>query len=550
MRFWWIASVLLSLLGVQEIGAKAVPDEWVDCSKYPSVDGSKMRHAPDLQNLSDRNDGKMVTVFNLKLPGQNLSGLNLSNLCFVRPDFAKTNWSGAEGQDLLFDQANLEGSEWKAYHGEGLAFLNSNLKNAIFARGRFRSTRFQNSTVENMDARHADLSNSSFSGNWSSYLTKAKFDNANMTGFQLSCGMVDDICGQYSKNISFRSANFTNASLSIPFMEGLDFSNVTLKNTSVPLHLSRYLRDANVEGTVIITPAPWNAMPLNALSAGRYEFTLSASDFRQLANGVHQLHISSEQPSFDCRKAQTKAEIFICDVRPYSYATRFADQDTELQRAYDTVRRSNPALVTSQRQWLKDRDTCLDQWTEEYERESCFRDKYHKRTEMLWNMVEPNVNLAVGEKMIFVSAADYMSTTFTSTKLFRKMAATVAVNSWNYVVVERKANGRLSADGNAVGANGQVGSILSPEQGLVFDKKSGCFGAFEKAGEGEGSSDKFYPIIRIRGDRLEEGNSCSADPTPDYNDYIVLGARAHFSPMRRLPLTTKQIDEITVGRNS
>jgi hypothetical protein len=143
-----------------------------------------------------------------------------------------------------------------------------------------------------------------------------------------------------------------------------------------------------------------------------------------------------------------------------------------------------------------------------------------------------------------------MSKSFTSTKLFRKMATTVAVNSWNYVVLERKANGRLYAEGNAVGANGHLGTILSPEQGLVFDQKSGCFGALEKAGEGEGSSEKFYPIIRIRGDRLEEGNLCSLDPRPDYNDYIVLGARAHFSPMRRLPLTTKQIDELTVRRNS
>lgn len=547
VRHYWVALILICLVAPKIVVAEDHPYQNNNvCSDYRLIDGSKIHYASDLQKVSDNNDDEMVAITNIKLYGENLSGLELTNLCFVKPDFAKTIWDGAKGRSLIFYNANLEDSSWKAYDGETLTFQLSNLKNAVFTDGIFRGVKFDTSNIEKMNARNADLSNGSFSGNWSSYLTDARFDNANMSGFQIKCGRTSyDICGQYSKNVSFRGANLTNAIISIPYIDDLDFSNVTLKNTSIPLHLSTYLRDANILGPVKIIAAPWNAMRYSGQNSGQYDIILSADEFKQLAPNIYPLHISAIQPSFDCGRAVTRTEMFICHVPRFSRSARFAIADAELHRAYDAALAVNPRLVVSQRQWLKERDACLDEPKEEYEYETCVGNKYRDRTELLWNMVKLDIDLAIGEKMIFVNAAEYMSESFRSTELFSKVAQVVAVSSWNYVVVERKANGRLYAEGHAVGSNGNLGGLFSPSQGLIYNEKSGCYGTYSDVEEKWGEEKQFFPIIGIRGDKLVEGNSCSVDPEPEYNDYIVLGSRGHFSPMRRLPLTTKQIDQLT-----
>ncbi|WOE76560.1 pentapeptide repeat-containing protein [Alterisphingorhabdus coralli] len=512
-----------------------------DCSNLPRIPANSVRSARDLQFVSDMFGNKMVALHNLRLFGEDLSGLNLANLCFEGGDFEKTVWSNTHASNLIFHDADLNRSRWNGFKGENLFFHGSQLEWADFSHGQFRRAHFRYTTIEGLDARYADLSSGSFAGNWLSSLSHARFDHADLSGFHFECGMTgEDICGQYSENISFRDTNLTGAVLDMASMADRDFASARLNSTSMPLYVISEMRRAVVEGPINLISPPWSAIDRQGDLA-----SVNPDQFDHLRTYLNPQYVHETAPSFDCLLAKTVAEYFICKP-DYSGFPQLAYEDVELARAYKAASYRNPAILGTQKAWLKLRDECLILYTHESERLGCFRERYEARTDQLWLSVKGELNLPVGEKMLFVGVAEDFNDSFLERDLFSSLAVMIARNSESYVVLEALPNGRLIARGLTVGGNAHMGSISSPEEGLMYHSESGCYVA--QTGHSGGKGQTLYPIIRITGDALTPQPRCEGISKPEHNDWIMTGARASFRRMRQLPLSTQQIDDLLDGQ--
>lgn len=521
-----------------------------DCATGITVPAISARTPADIAAFRKSHRGARLIVKDAALEGADFSRLNISNVCFVNSKLARTRWSAAKGDRLAFKESDLRDSTWMGFRGAGVSFEHASLDRAKLSRVRMPHVVFLRSSVQEVDASHADLSHGQFSGIWSSYLTKAKFDHANLTGFAFRCGLSsDDACGQYSSDVSFRSTNLTDAILSMPSLSGLDFAGAHIRGTRIHWTQIRWFRPSRLAGSLIIEPLPWSPMvppgaQVDPQARDRLEkLPLSPGEVRQIWAAQDE----GKEPGFDCGRARSATEKYICANRyadfeyyyPAQGAAIFADQDNELNEAFAAAKRRHPDIVGEQRRWLRSRDRCLEhQGT--VERDHCIADAYRSRIDELWARSDAHPVLGKGEKMLFVDADFPSLTNIASASLRRKLSRMIAQNGWQVMLVERDRAGRLHVRAESVGPNYHLGSLWSPPEGLILNRGSGCFGALSYNPETRQS--EFHPVVRFRGRYADPGTECPN--ALSFNDFIMTGARANFGRMERLLLSTPEIDRL------
>lgn len=520
---------------------------WQPCPKGVEIKAGAIRTVAEVVRIRGLYPEQQVNFDGLVLPHADFSGQDISNLCFSNAKLVHSKWTRARGTNSRFVRAELNASDWRGFEGRGLEFGSSTLDRANLSHATFRRTRFQWTTMEQVDASHANLSGSSFEGGALQSIRGASFRSANMTGFEFRCGLgQDDNCGQDSSDVSLAGADLTGAALLMASKSDWDLTGATIANTRLHMIQLDWLRRSRIAGPVLVEATSWTPARYDWVGAkpetGRV--ALSRRELGQVWAALDR----PETPAFDCGRARSVTEHYLCRERSGDEAdapSAFADVDRELNEAYVLAWRKDRSVVATQRQWLRERDTCMAM-IEKWDRIGCFRTAYHKRTEALWRMAEDQPDFASGATQIY---ADQGTAGFLSAvddpALRRKLARAAFWNSWQLVMIESEGRGRLYARGEAMGANYHLGSLNSPEDGMVYDPISGFYGAREKCLAGY----RVCPLVRFRGRYLEVGPERGVDPaTGDHgiNEYVMTGARAQFDRLVRVPLDRGDVVRLAI----
>ncbi|WP_427969089.1 pentapeptide repeat-containing protein [Altererythrobacter sp.] len=510
---------------------------WAGTSSCPDgigVPHSAVESVDDLFRIRSQHSGQQVNFDGIELASADFTGRNFSDICFSNSKFPKSNWSGATGNNLQFILTDLTGSQWRRFRGQNLRFSGANLENATLAHAVMTRVRFDLTRLEGFDASHADLSGGSLRGNALNSLRRAKFDSANLTGFEFRCGIgQEDNCGQSSEEVSLAGANLTNAAILMASKSDWDFTNALIDNTRMHFFQLDWIRGSRIEGAVIVEPTAWTPASYN-YSELLKPVTLSDEEIRIVWRAIDRLH----EPGFDCEKAQSAAERYICSKSPYSEYARFAEVDRELNQAYVLAWRRDRSIINSQRLWLRHRDECMNLEASDFGSPGyqCMQSAYRDRIEELWQIAGMEAVLGPGERQFFVdqNTGEFLWE-IEDRSLRAKLAPLALGNSWDLIIVERNPQSRLMANGESVGSNYHLGNLSSPEGGMVFDAKSGFYGASDPCLPDY----DVCPIVRFRGYYLDTApESIPNRDTGEYhfNDFISSGARAGFVRLVALPI--------------
>lgn len=530
MRFW----LGIAMLFTMAIAASPVMANPSSCPDGVEVPGSAVENLDDLFRIRAQHRGRQVNFSDIELANADFSGRDVSDICFSNSKFLQSNWSGATGNNLQFILTDLTGSQWRRFHGENLRFIGASLDDASLVQSVMRITTFEWTSMERIDASHADLSGGSIQGSALDSMRQAKFDSANLTGFEFRCGIgQEDNCGQSSEDVSLAGANLTNAAILMAFKSDWDFTNALIDNTRMHFFQLDWIRGSRIEGAVIVEPTAW--------TPARYSYsellkpvTLLDEEIRIVWRAFDRLH----EPGFDCEKAQSTAERYICSKSPYSEYARFAEADRELNQAYVLAWRRDRSIVSSQRLWLRHRDECMKLEASDFGSPGyqCMQSAYRDRIEELWQIAGMEAVLGPGDRQFFVDqqTGEFLWQIDDQALRF-KLTSLALGNSWNLIVVERNPQGRLVAQGESVGSNYHLGNLSSPKDGMIFDPKSGFYGGSEPCLPDYG----ICPIVRFRGyylDTAPENISNRDAGEYHFNDFISSGARAGFGRLVRVPL--------------
>lgn len=543
-------SRLAIVAGVLAAFAASPAFAWQPCPKGVEIKAGAIRTVAEVVRIKGLHSGQQVNFDGLVLPHADFSGQDISNLCFSNAKLVHSKWTRARGTNSRFHNAELNASDWRGFGGRGLEFRASTLDRANLSHATFRRARFQRTKMEQVDASYADLSGSSFEGAALHSIKGASFQSANMRGFEFRCGLgQDDNCGQDSSGVSLAGADLTGAALLMASKSDWDLTGATIANTRLHMIQLDWLRRSRIAGPVLVEPTSWTPARYDWVGArpesGRV--VLSRGELGQVWAALDR----PETPGFDCNRARSVTEHYICRERSGDEAdapSAFADVDRELNEAYVLAWRNDRSVVATQRQWLRERDTCMAM-IEKWDRIGCFRTAYRERTEALWQMAEDRRDFASGATQIY---ADLGTASFLSAiddpALRRKLARAAFWNSWQLVIVESPAPGKLFARGEAMGPNYHLGTMNSPREGIVHDPISGFYGARELCLAGY----RVCPLVRFRGRYLDVGPETGVDPaTGDFgtNDYVMTGARAQFDRLVRVPLDRGDVVRLAIRRD-
>jgi uncharacterized protein YjbI with pentapeptide repeats len=527
--------VMILIVAMAAVPASALP---ASCPRGVEVSGSAVESVGDIFRIRALHRGKQVNFNGVALAFADFSGRDVSNMCFHKARLERSDWSRATGDNLQFHGAELSRSRWHRFRGEGLDFHFSNLDHAQLTRSVMRTTTFYSTSMAGMDASHADLSGGSLKANVLASLRQARFDFANMTGFEFHCGIgQEDNCG-HSNDVSLAGANLTDAAILTGSKSGWDLRNAVLDNTRTHFFQLDWIRESRIEGPVVVVPTAWTPAR-DRFSERVTPVSLSQAELGAVWRAFDQL----DEPDFDCSQSVTAAEHYICSRKdrygdkPFHGPSRFAKADRELNQAYVLAWRKDRSIVADQRQWLRERDACMAREADAYGwlRDDCIAAAYRERIEELWQLAGMETAIGAGERRIFV---DHQTGEFLweigDSELRSKLVSMALGNSWQLVVVERDRQRRLNASGSAIGPNYHFGDLGSPEAGMAFDAASGFYGGSKPCLPGY----DLCPIIRIRGYYLDAGPQGMQDEaTGEYhsNGYIATGARAGFGRLVALP---------------
>lgn len=520
---------------------------WQPCPKGVEIKAGAIRTVAEVVRIKARHPGQQVNFDGLVLPHADFSGQDISNLCFSNAKLVHSKWTRARGTNSRFHNAELNVSDWRGFDGRGLEFRSSTLDRANMSHATFRRTRFGGTTMADVDASHANLSGGSFAGGSMASIKDTSFRSANMTGFEFRCGLgLDDNCGQDSSGVSLAGADLTGAALLMASKSDWDLTGATIANTRLHMIQLDWLRRSRIAGPVLVEPASW--------SPARYDWVDAAPESgrvmlsRRELGQVWAAFDRPDTPGFDCGRARSAAEQYICSERSGDEPdapSAFAYADRELNEAYAIAWRKDRSVVATQRQWLRARDACMA-IAEKWKRIECFDTAYEGRTEALWRMTEERPGFASDAPQIY---ADQGTAGFLSAvddpALRRKLARAAFWNSWQLVIVESPARGKLHARGEAMGPNYHLGTMNSPDDGIVYDPISGFYGARETCLAGY----RVCPLVRFRGRYLEVGPETGVDPaTGDstINDYVMTGARVKFDRLVRVPLDRGDVVRLAI----
>lgn len=504
------------------------------CAQGLPVAGSSIATLTDLVALRKAHPKQRLIVRGARLEHARFDRLDLSNICFIDSSLAGSSWRRARGDGLRFRTSDLTDTLWMGFRGSGVEFDGSRLTKASLGGATMPGVSFATTSLEHADARRADFRGGSFVGNWSSWLTGARFDQADLRGFRFVCGLSgDDGCGQYSEAFSFRGADLRGAELDMPSFAGLDFTGARIADTRIHWKQVNWFRVSRLEGAVVVTPPRW--APL-ASEHDRLEVALNPAELRR----IWRAYDATKEPSFSCRAASSPTERLICIDRyqldyydPFDGAARLAERDRELAAAFAAAR-GRPGLVRDQLAWLRQRDACAASGNQDG-RFNCLNNAYAARIDQLWALAGGKAKLGRGASQLYVETA-LSPATLGDRVLYRKLAPLWARSSSQFILVRRDGHGRLFATGGSVGANYHLGDLSSPGAGLTYDPASQCY-----VGTATNGSEQM-PVIRLRSNAVDPGTECPQGTR--YNDYITAGARAGFARLYALELDRKQLAQL------
>jgi uncharacterized protein YjbI with pentapeptide repeats len=146
--------------------------------------------------------------------------------------------------------------------------------------------------------------------------------------------------------------------------------------------------------------------------------------------------------------------------------------------------------------------------------------------------------LRPGATSLFVEAPVRFDPAFRGTALYRRLVPVLAGNPISRILVTVRRDGRIDAEGDAVGGGDHVCGLDG--KGLRLDRSTGWYSGPHKPFESDPPEwrDRPMPVLRFRGEWAEAYIQEFADRRdPRISDYITCGARAGFGEMIRLPLT-------------
>lgn len=160
-----------------------------------------------------------------------------------------------------------------------------------------------------------------------------------------------------------------------------------------------------------------------------------------------------------------------------------------------------------------------------------------------------------GSALYFVELPASYADSLRQHPLYRRLLPALIGAAWSRVSVKVKADGTLDASGDATGANAHSCSLDA--EGLRFDPATGWYSAMQEARDDDPAPwrGKPMPVLRFRGDRVDVwrmgrtgGGEEEGDPRD--SDFASCGARAGFSEMIRLPLSSAQVERLLESRRS
>lgn len=517
MRIWAAFFALLAAWQSPTLAQSSVPciamvgDLWGETPQAAAartLDGTAFTSPQALANAV----GDGAVIQGGSFAGWDFRRISLRNACFVESDLQGSVWDGVDAPGIGFIKADLTGSSMIGLRAPGILLRDARLTG--------------------VKASRADFSGGQFEGGWfEGGIDGWIIDGANLTGFAFACGItVPDGCPVDSgeKGISAKGANFTRARLSSYRKHGLDVFDMTgavLDRTELsPAQLP------SISGIALSGPI--------VLVGGDERVEISQADAAALIADAAAVASESQRPSFDCARASSATEILMCGKQ----ARDLPLADRQLASLFARVRAVKPAIVATQKAWLRQRDACLQA---EYPID-CLTTRYAERIGVLIGQLGEQNWLARGQSAVFIDDVLPLSAEFRSGPLFARIAPVMAGASMTTVVVTRQANGGYRVAGDAVGANAHTCSLGA--NAMRLDPGTGWY-SLAQPGEARPAR-----ILRVIGEQLEVfGEGAPDGDTPESSlGYASCGMRARFGPMRRIHLQPeieqKLIDSMNIER--
>lgn len=459
-----------------------------------TYDGAKITSPEQLAGYAQEAGDKTIRVEGGDFSAWDFTGVELSNICFVKSNLSQSNWAGVTAR--------------------GLGFIDSNVEAAVMSGAVMTDILIRSSSFARVNATGADWTSGKLDGGWAGDVTGLKLDEANLTGFRFDCGItVPDGCPLARSGISARGANLAFSDWSSFGFSDADLTGALLRQTVISPRQLTDFKDAMTMGgvslsggdeKVMMLPETWAVMMASALAA-----------------------VPEDVPSFKCEDAETGIERAICaesnsDIRR---------SDRHMAALYKEARKRGIAVEESQKAWLARRSRC----TVVQYLDRCLRNAYDQRIGQLIGLLGEGDWLPVGEDALFLEEVLPLGEDVVSSSSYVDLVPILAGAARSSLLVKRSFDGSLEAYGDAIGANAHLCSLHV--KGLRFDPATGWYSLSAL----EDGVTRRFPVLRYydgrievyRGGRLQDGEEW---PSTDEEDgsYVSCGARASFPPMVRI----------------
>jgi uncharacterized protein YjbI with pentapeptide repeats/uncharacterized protein len=465
----------------------------------PTIDGGTITSPVQLESLVAklRNAAnKAIEIRGGRFAGWDFRRLKLANVCFVESNLKNSRWDGVNAPGLGFVRVNLEGAT---------------LRKAVLPYLLLRET-----TLTDADMTSADISSGKLDGDGQGSFVRTNLSGARLRGFRFDCSiMIFDDCGMEKEGLDLRRADLSDADIqSFPWGSDVRLDGAKLDRTTIGVEQIRLLDKMTVDGPLVVV-----------------DVLLTVPEVDMLRNAVAE-GIASDVPSFPCSKAISKGEKVICskDQSELRRLDRQLALSWRAARAIEQRPERKQALEVGQKVWFKEREACAK--TDEVS--SCVADSYWKRIGVLdRHRAGDGEPLKIGETRYFIEVPLPLPDAFWLTPLSAKLTPAFLAASASHVVVTRAVDGAYAIKGESTGGNAHT--CTADGQGLRYDRENGWYGGVPLDVSGKPAvGGRFVPAFQLARDHLR----IFGDGHPDYEQYpdrfADCGARAYFSPMRRI----------------
>jgi len=468
------------------------------------VEGDSIVGSEALKELRRRRGDALITVVGGSFRGADFRGAALHNICFL--------------------DTNFEGSDWRGADAPGVGFIRANLTGATLAGAKMPGIMLRQPTLANVDALEVDWSGGKLDGSADGNLENLRLDRANLSRFTFDCGItIGDSC-PYSDAISLRGADLAGAAVDTFNGGGSIWRGARFNRTTVSLRQLRDIGSSELFGPVIVR-------------GGDARAELSRDEVLALQPHISSPGSGAATPSFDCARASTPIERMICSED--GGTLRAIDRD--VAALYRRALAADPGVAASQQAWLRRRDAeCAPRGQVDF---SCLYDSYDARKGELVARLGPPAWLRPGVQALFVAPSVTFDEAVRETPLYRRLLPVVIGSASSRVYVRVGADGRIDAEGDAIGGNAHMCSLSG--RGFTFDRRTGWHSG--PAGGENGRAPTGAPLVPVLM-FVDDGLQVYRNGHPEYseeaprNDYASCGVRAGFMDMVRVPATAAEVD--------